>query len=165
MTPSDNGNYRRDIAAMERRDLLTGAPKRPSPLRTEITEEYIQDVERRTQESLRQTRELLDRSDDSSVRLRESLTEAWDAIAALDHTMRQVEHNLNRPGRIQRLRQWGSDTKTDVAERFKRGVDYVSSIPLTQRIAMLVVAILGLLAWMWNSMGIGRNWQQPAVYT
>ena len=150
MTPSDNSNYRRDIAAMERRDLLSGPTKRPSPLRTEITEEYMQDVERRTQESLRQTRELLDRSDDSSVRLNQSLTEAWDAIASLDHTMRQAEHHLNRPGRIQRFRQWTWVTKDAVVDRVKRGTDYVRSMSPMSRVCLIALALMAVLASIWQ---------------
>jgi hypothetical protein len=165
MTPSGNNPSRLDLAAMERRSLLGPAPKKPSPLRTDITEEYLQDVERRTQISLQQTRELLDSTRASHQSLSQSLDEAWNAIGSLENTMRNAETHLNRPGRIQRLGNWAGTARKVAADRFKQGADYVSSIPLTQRICVLCVALLGLIAYIWNSIGIGRQWQAPTVYT
>lgn len=156
---------RLDVSAMERRDLLGAAPRRPSPLRTDITEEYVQDIERRSQVSLEQTREMLDSTDASSNRLNNVLEEAWVAIAALDTSLREAERHLNRPGRMQRLGQWTIATKTAISDRFKRGVDCISATPITRSISMLAVAILALLVWVWNTRVMGRTWQQPTVYT
>ena len=150
MIPSGHNHSRLDLAALERRELLLGAPKKPSPLRTEITEEYLQEVEQRSKVALQQTRELLDATDASSERLRQSLGEAWNSIESLENTIRLAEQNLNRPGRIQRLREWTHVAKNAVADRVKTGSYYVRSMSPRSRVVLIALALMAILASIWQ---------------
>lgn len=152
MIPLGNTPPRVGHDALERQNLFRGASKWSNTLPPDMMDAHLQDMNKRHQESLRDTREAIDSSHAVSENLSTQLSESWSAIHELENSIIHLERSRSGPSRVKRIRDWTVETRRLLADRCRRGSEYVGSMSPTSRMCLLAVALMALLASIWQIM-------------